>query len=123
MFILKNLFTVKDLNQLIYLVPRKLSSSRGVLLERSIENHDCCLQDQNSISYSEDGSHSKSPHVNINAGCFHLSSKSFQEWIDYTVSENVRSGGVGLCVEGWRYAVKGTVINTSIRITVLIVST
>ena len=48
--------------------------------------------------------------------------ESFQEWIDYTVSENVRSGGIGLCVEGWRYVVKGTLKNTSIRINALIVS-
>ena len=44
-----------------------------------------------------------------------------QQWIDHTVSENARSGGVGLCFEGWRYVVKGKLINTSTKINAFIV--
>ena len=54
----------------------------------------------------------KAPLVNINGGCYDLSSKSFQQWIDYTVLQNVRGGGIGLCVEGWRHVVKGYLMDT-----------
>ena len=95
-----------------------LKSSHGVLLERSIDNHECCKE--NSISTSEGGHYPKDALVNINVGCYGFLKQTYQQWIDHTVSENVLSGGVGLCFEGWRYVVRGSL--RTIRINVLIVS-
>ena len=77
-------------------------------LERSTENHQCCVN--NSILASENGDRPRDALVNINVGCYGFSKQNFQQWIDYTVSENLHSGSVGLCFEGWRHVVKGTLI-------------
>ena len=89
-------------------------------MERSIDNHECCLLPENSISTSEDGQHPKDALVNINVGCYGFLKLTYQQWIDHTVSENVLSGGVGLCFERWRYVVRGSL--RTIRINTLIES-
>ena len=87
-------------------------------LERSTENHQCCVQ--NSILASETGDRPIDALVNINVGCYGFLKKTYQQWIDHAVSENVLSGGVGLCFERRRYVVRGSLI--IIRINASIVS-
>ena len=64
------------------------------------ENDDCCLT--YSISSSEDGISHRWPLVKREGGCSGGFKKTFQQWVDYTVSE-YESYGFGLCFEGWRY--------------------
>ena len=90
---------------MLYLELIKLTSTRGAILEKTKDNHQCCLN--NSISAFEDGASSRSPLVKAGVGCVGGFRKTFQQWIDYTVVQKELVGGLGLCIEGWRYIAKG----------------
>ena len=97
---------------MLYLVNTKLTSTSGVALERAAENADCCLE--NSIAASEDGRSTRWPRVNRNGGCSGGIRRTLQEWVDSTVSD-YKNYGWGLCYEGWRYVVRGTLIKTKVQ--------
>ena len=88
----------------------KITSTSGVLLDKATENPECCLH--SSISTLEAGVAHRWPIVGKNGRCSGGIKKTFQEWVDYTVSKyysrNDRNTNDGLCVDGWRYEVRGS---------------
>ena len=95
---------------LLHLVSTTLTSTSGVILERAKENVDCCLTQ--SIFASEDGQSVRWPRVHRDGQCRGGGKLTFQQWIDDTVNY-YETDNLGLCVEGWRYVVKGTLIKTN----------
>ena len=88
-----------------------MESTSGVILERAEQNQDCCLL--SSITTSEDGQSQRWPNVNQwswpdkEETCIGGIRLTFQQWVDDYVSDFDTYRG-GLCVEGWKYIVKGT---------------
>ena len=81
-----------------------------MILERAEQNADCCLQ--SSITTSEDGQLHRWPQVsrwiwNKEETCGGGVRLTFQQWVDDYVSDFDTYRG-GLCVEGWKYIVRGT---------------
>ena len=95
---------------LLNLVSTTLTSTSGVILERTNDNVDCCLTQ--SILRSEDGQSFRRPQVHWDGKCRGGLKRTFQQWIDHTV-KHYETTNLGLCVEGWRYVVKGTLIKTN----------
>ena len=78
-----------------------------MILKKAIENDDCCLK--YAVSTSEDGASKRWPLAQTSGGCAGGYEKTLQEWVDYTVLQ-YEAYGYGLCFDGWRYVVAGTVV-------------